>query len=262
MRYWFRLLVSIFLLIATKFALAQALGAVMMHGKWSSGIPWHIVVSNSIKDEGWPVIELTMPWSANRLYDASYDEALRQVAAAVAELRSKGVRRVVVGGHSFGANAAIAYAASGGDLDAILAMAPGHSPGSNYRKGTTKETVDQAKQLVAEGKGAEKISFVDTNQGKQRGLTARADVFLSYFDPNGLGDMPTSMAKIAKPIPLLWLIGTNDPLYPAGQAFAYNRAPAHPLSGYVVVAADHANTPSVGREEVIKWLKLIAAQPE
>jgi len=256
-----RLLLAIAALLTANFAHAQALGVVMMHGKWGTPPPWHLTVSNAIEHEGWPVVELIMPWAGNRLYDAPYESALQQIAAAVKELRDKGVRRVVVGGHSFGANAAIAYAGSGGDLDGILAMAPGHAPQRSYSRGTTKDTVDQARQLVAAGRGDESLSFIDTNQGKTRSLHARADVFLSYFDPAGLGDMPTSMAHIGKPLPLLWLIGTSDPLYPSGQAFAYDKAPPHPLSRYVVVADDHANTPSDGREQVIDWLRAIAAHP-
>lgn len=262
MSFRYRNFVLVLLLVVSQTAFAQALGVVLMHGKWHKGIPNHIVVSNSIKHEGWSVIELTMPWAANRMYDAPYGDALQQVSAAVAELRAKGVKKVVVGGHSFGANAAIAYAANGGDLDAILAMAPGHSPKSNYEKGTTKASIEQARQWIAEGKGAQKIEFIDTNQGRQQPLSARADVFFSYFDPNGMGDMPTSMAKISKPLPLLWLIGTSDPLYPKGSAFAYDLAPPHPLSRYVVVNADHANTPSIGQEEIMRWLKTVALQPE
>jgi hypothetical protein len=60
---------------------------------------------------------------------------------------------------------------------------------------------------------------------------------------------------------LLQLIGTSDRLYPRGQAYAYDRAPPHPLSRYVVVASDHVNTPSAGREQIIDWLKTIAARP-
>ena len=256
-----RLLIAITALLGAGATYAQALGVVMMHGKWGTLPPWHTTVSRSIEHEGWPVIELAMPWAGNRLYDAPYESALKQIADAVKELRAKGVKRVIVGGHSFGANAAIAYAGSGGDSDGILAMASGHLPRSSYNNGTTKDTVDQARQLMAAGRGNEILNFIDTNQGKRRTLRARADIFLSYFDPEGLGDIPTSMAHIGKPLPLMWLVGTGDQLFARGQVFAYDRAPLHPLSRYVVVEADHLNTPSVGREQVIEWLKTITMQP-
>lgn len=261
MYFTLRRLMAFIVLFAATAACAQPLGVVMMHGKWSVPPHWHLSVSNSIKQEGWPVVELTMPWAGSRLYDASYESALSQIAEAVKELRAKGIKYVVVGGHSFGANAAIAYASSGADLDGILAMAPGHAPRKSYDKGTTKDSVDQARLLVASGHGEDRVNFDDTNQGKTRRMSARAAVFLSYFEPEGLGDIPTSMSRISHPVPLLWLIGTNDPLYASGPAYAYDRAPQHHLSRYVVVSADHAGTPSAGREQIIDWLKTIAAQP-
>lgn len=239
----------------------QALGVVMMHGKWSSPPPWHLPVSNAIREAGWPVVELNMPWSGNRLYDSSYDDALESIAEAVGRLRAQGIRRVIVGGHSFGANAAIAYAGQGRDIDGVLAMAPGHMPRRSYESGTTRDSVDEARRLVAQGRGAETIAFTDTNQGRKRGLSSRADIFLGYFDPGGLGDMPSQMAKIPRPLPILWLIGTSDPLYPAGSGYAFDMAPPHPLSRYEVVSANHVNTPAAGIDVVMSWLKAIAAQP-
>ena len=52
-----------------------------------------------------------MPWSFHRRYAATYDQAMTEIDAAVAELKAKGARRIVVIGHSLGANAAIGYAA-------------------------------------------------------------------------------------------------------------------------------------------------------
>lgn len=256
-----KLLVATALLLGVVHVQAQALGVVMMHGKWGTPPYWHAGVSRAMEAEGWPVIELVMPWAGNRLYDAPYAAALQQITTAVTELRARGVKRVIVGGHSFGANAAIAYAGSGGDADGILAMAPGHSPRIAYYRGPTRPAVDEARQLVAEGKGSEIVSFTDPNQDRTRRLSARADVFLSYFDPDGLGDMPKSAARIPRPIPLLWLIGTADPLFGPGQAYAYDKAPAHPLSRYEVVQASHAHTPEVGISKIMDWAKAIAAQP-
>ena len=256
-----RLCVLAGLLFFSGLACAQALGVVMMHGKWGQPPSWTQPVAESAEREGWTVVQLTMPWAGNRLYDADYDSALAQVAEAVKALRAKGVKRVVVAGHSFGANAALAYAGRGGDTDGIVAMAPGHNPRRSYEEGVTRDAVDRARTLVAAGQSGERIDFVDVNQGKRRSLSTRAEVFLSYFDPDGLGDMPTSVSRIPHPLPLLWVVGTRDPLYPAGQGYAYDKAPAHALSRYVVVDADHVQTPSAGREQIIDWLRSLAAQP-
>lgn len=56
-------------------------------------------------------------------------------------------------------------------------------------------------------------------------------------------------------MPVLWVIGTQDPLYPAGEAFAYAKLPPHAKSRYLVVEAGHGNTPEVATAGVIEWLK-------
>lgn len=242
-------------------AVAQDVGVVMLHGKWGRPGTLTLPAVNAIEQQGWPVIELTMPWAGNRLYDASYESALGQIADAVKALRAKGVKRVVVAGQSFGANATLAYAGHGGDLDGMIAMAPGHAPQKSYERGTTKAAVDQAREMVAAGKGGDRLDFVDTNVGKPRNLSARADVFLSYFDPNGMGNMEISAGRIARPIPLLWVVGAQDPLNAGGHADAYDKAPAHPLNRYVTVEADHMQTAAAAGKAIVDWLKLLAAQP-
>ena len=72
----FRLFAVLLTLLATGGAAAESLGIVMMHGKWASPPPWHMVVSNAIKHNGCEVIELNMPWAGSRMYDAPYESAL------------------------------------------------------------------------------------------------------------------------------------------------------------------------------------------
>jgi pimeloyl-ACP methyl ester carboxylesterase len=261
MAYLTRSLAAVALLLAAFAVQAQVLGVIMMHGKWATPPYWHLSVSKAIEQEGWPVVELVMPWAGNRLYDASYESGLKQIADAVKELRAKGVKCVVVGGHSFGGNAAVAFAASGGDLDGVLAMAPAHAPRKLYAIGMTRDAVDRARELVASGHGDTRVSFIDPNVGQNRSLSARADVFLSFFDPEGIADIPSSAARIPRSVPLMWVVGSADPLASLGEDHAFRKAPLHPLSRYVVVAADHFNTPSAGREQIIEWLKAVAAQP-
>ena len=50
--------------------------------------------------------------------------------------------------------------------------------------------------MVAEGKGAEMLEMEDFNQGKARPVRMRADVLLSYFDPEGLGTHAFNRIKI------------------------------------------------------------------
>ena len=115
--------------------------------------------------------------------------------------------------------------------------------------------VDKARELVKAGQGSEKLAMDDLNQGKRQSIRMSADVLWSYFDPAGLGHMPGTAASFKKPVPFLWVIGTNDPLYAAGEDFAYRKAPDHPASKYLVVSAGHIDTPDVAAAQVLEWLR-------
>lgn len=232
-------------------AQSRECAVVVLHGKW--GNPQYIsFFGRKLR----PVCEfesIEMPWSQRRNYDADYAAALAEVDRQVQAFRQQGYKRVVVAGHSFGANAALAYMATIGQADAVVALAPGHVPDLFYA-GPTREGVDQARAKVAEGKGDETLSVVDINQGQRRSLRMRAATYLSYFDPDGLGSMPTSATRFRKPVPLLWVIGSGDRLIERGPGYVFDRAPAHPKSQYLVVTADHAGTPDVAADAVRDWL--------
>lgn len=226
-----------------------------MHGKW--GHPNNLAAFGRQMEPVCDTRSIEMPWSRRRNYDQPYPVVIAEIAAQVHALRDAGHTRVLLAGHSFGANAALAYMATQGKVDGVIALAPGHSPEAMYRRGLGKAAVDQARLWVTEGKGAEMLDMDDFNQGKSRSVRMRADVLLSYFDPEGLGHMPRSAAGFQQPVPFLWVIGTADPLYPAGAAFAFNKAPPNPVSKYLVVEADHMGTPEVAAAQVLEWVRAL-----
>ena len=111
------------------------------------------------------------------------------------------------------------------------------------------------RQVLVGGQGAQTLTINDMNQGRRRNMAMSAETLLSYFDPDGLGHMPKTSANFKKPVPVLWVMGTQDPLYPAGEAYAFAKLPAHAKSRYLVVEAGHGNTPEVATAGVIEWLK-------
>ena len=84
-----------------------------------------------------------------------------------------------------------------------------------------------------------------------------AGVYVSYFDPDGLGAMTKNIKKLSKPMPVLLVIGTADPFYPESKAM-FDSAPAHPVSRYVALDTDHFNMPKVVGPEFLKWLDSFA----
>jgi hypothetical protein len=243
--------------LACAAAAAQPLscGVVLMHGKW--GMPQSPYLKPLVQklEPHCQIKLLEMPWSRQRLYDLPYTDALTQVRGAVAEFRKAGVQWVAVGGQSFGANASLAYMAQVGDADAILPLAPGHVPEMFYQIPDVRRSVDAARQWVESGKGDTLIEMTDINQGQRRLVKTSATSLWSYFNPQGWGHMGLSAAALRKPVPVFWAIGTLDPLHASGSAEIYQKLPVHPDSRYVVVLANHANTPEVSADELLDWVK-------
>src|SRR3984885_2210357 len=80
----------------------HGLGVVYLHGKggWPGGLNGGIL--SSLQDEGALVATPEMPWSFHRRYAATYDQAMGEIDAVVADLKAKGATRIVVIGHSLG----------------------------------------------------------------------------------------------------------------------------------------------------------------
>jgi pimeloyl-ACP methyl ester carboxylesterase len=235
----------------------QGLGVVFLHGKgsWAGGFDGGIL--ESLEGEGALVAKPEMPWSFHRRYGATFETAMSEVDAAVAGLRAKGAHRIVVIGHSLGANAAIGYAARHPDLLGVAALAPGHLPEVDPLRGHVAEAVAEAKQLVAAGKGNVPQSFPDMAQSIPLTATATPIVYLSYFDPDGPAVIPknaAAMGAAATPVPLLWVAGKLDPIDRRGPEYAYNAAARNPKSKYVEVFADHLTTPLMAHKQVVAWI--------
>jgi esterase/lipase len=237
------------------FAASSDVGVVLMHGKWGSPQSMSSL-ARDLESKGFLVSNNEMAWSGQRLYDVDYPAALKEVEQRVQQLRAKGAKRVVVAGQSMGSNAAVAYASSGFDLDALVVLSPGHFPEGGMGK-RVRSSLDRAKSMVAAHRGADSDSFDDINQGKQRSLKMPAVNYVSYFDPDGLGAITKNIKKLSKPMPLLLVIGTADPFFPESKAM-FNSAPANAASRYVALDTDHFSMPKVVSAELLKWLDAFA----
>jgi len=233
---------------------AETVGVVVIHGK-DAKPPFRGIVGleGALSQAGFLVEAPEMPWSASRNYDADYEQAMVEIDGAVARLKARGAKAVVIAGHSLGGNAAVGYGARRPGLKGIIALAPGHSPEVTAMRELCADSVARAKALVAQGRGGQSDSFTDRNLGQtfQRPMVAR--LYLSYFDPDGPVIMPRNAAKLTAP--LLWVVGDSDPLSRFGPDYAFARAPANPKNKYASVPADHMGTPSAAAELVVAWLK-------
>ncbi len=214
-------------------------GVVLIHGKAGGQGPLQ-PLAQGLKARGATVVLPRMSWTSGY---RTYDQTLGEVQAAVSRLKAGGASRIVLAGHSLGANISMGYAARVGGVDAVVALAPGHRP--DFIASQTGESLAQAKAMVAAGQGAQKGRFLDFNQGRTFPITTTAEAYLNFFDPSG----PAAQAAQASGVrvPTLWVIGTGD------RAAMTDRAA---YSGTrIVVEADHQTTPRVAVAEVIDWLQ-------
>ena len=86
------------------------------------------------------------PWSPNRIYDRTYLETLKEMDAAVDKLKAAGATRVVVGGHSIGANVALGYAANRKGLAGLIVLGAGHFISGNFMGKKLGKHVARAKK--------------------------------------------------------------------------------------------------------------------
>jgi len=231
----------------------HGVGVVYLHGKgaWPGAADGGIL--STLAEEGALVATPEMPWSFKRKYGATYEQAMAEVDAAAAGLKAKGATRIVVMGHSLGANAAIGYAARHPDLAAVVALAPGHLPEAEGLRSHTQEAIAEAKQLVAAGQGDVPRRFPDMAQGIPLTATATPLVYLSMFDPDGPAVIPKN-AEAMGPVPLLWVVGTLDPIARRGPDYAFKFGAKNPKSRYIEVFAGHLTTPLAARSQVVEWI--------
>jgi len=242
----------------TIYAAESTIGVVLLHGKLASPSKNISGLASKLNNRGFLVERPYMSWAGTRKYDKTYDDSMSEISDAITKLRSRGADKIVVGGHSIGANAAIRYAAINSDIDGVLAIAPGHVPEiKGYSKKLTK-SLKKAKKMVSAGKGGKSSSFHDVNQGKKYSINVTPDIYLSFFDPNGPAVMSKNIRSISAPI--FWTLGKSDMMNKRGKKYAFNKAPDHAMNRYVVVSGGHRDTPDRASSEIIEWLTELSRQ--
>lgn len=234
-------------------------GVVLLHGALD---PSNLIMPlrNKMAAAGFRVAMPEMPWSETREYNRTYQQAMDEITAAAAPLRQKGAARIVVGGFSYGSNAAVGYAALRGGVAGVMVISPGLLPDDPGFFKIIEPGVAKARQMVEAGLGDKFDIFKDVAQwhGSTAGAYTTAKNYLSYFDPMGDAVIPKNIMRVGPGIPLLWIIGKDDPESMAlGRAYAFDKAKPNPLSRYLVVPGGHINTPATGANAVVAWLKCL-----
>lgn len=238
-------------------AAADKIGVVLMHGKLSTPSKQLSTLETKLEGGGILVDAPEMPWSGGRRYDKSYEQAMEEIAASIKRLRDHGASKVVVGGHSMGAAAALIYGARH-PVDGLLLLAPGHHPQSNSLRDRFGASVARARELAAAGKGNDKEEFDDFDASQTPPaftITTTPRIYLSYFDPDGIANTMVAAGKIPPTVPVLWIDGTNE--NPGLKSYGQKvyGAIGSSASKHVEVTASHITVTRDSSAEVPAWLR-------
>ena len=210
-------------------ATENQVGVVLIHGTWGNPSQFNSL-TELMKNKGYMVHAPLMPWSKIRGYDVDYSAALKIVTGNIDELRKSGSTIIVLAGHSKGANAAIGRE----KIDAVIAIAPGHTPDRVRNHESIQSSLTKAREMIESGNGDMQALFTHRNNGRYADITMTAAAYFSYYDPEGIGSMPLSTSKITQGIPLVWILaGTTDVLYDQSRDYVFEKWP-HSLPGIML----------------------------
>lgn len=249
-------------------------GVVLLHGWGLQEEPRRVnphahnwLLSQSLRDAGFHVVEEEMPWGPNRLIDAPLEQAMQEIDTQVAKLKAQGASRIVIAGHSMGTPMALAYAAQRRGLSGIIGLAPGFHPefGAVLFPEAFPAQLVKAKAAIAAGKGDERMTFTAAQCCFfLRDFWTTPHIYLSYFDPKGPATMVRSTRRLEKGVPVLLVYGKHDFIFTlfaqVGLPYfdhVWSRLPPNPRHRRVVVDAEHGAVPTRAVPEVIGWLRAL-----
>jgi len=238
---------------------SSAMGVVIMHGKGSLPARHVSSLASSLEQKGYLVVNLEMPWSANREYNAGVDVAEQEVDAALDALRAKGANKVFVAGHSQGGLFAIHY---GGKhpVDGVIAIAPGGNVANPIYRKEVGQSVERARKLVADGKGNEKTGFSDYEGSKGTyTVTVTPAAYLSWFDPEGPMNQVKASRAMNPQVPVLFIAPKSD--YPGllkVKQMMFDALPRNPLTRMYEPDSSHLDAPFAARDEIVRWTAEVA----
>lgn len=154
---------------------------------------------------GYPVLSPTLtlgindrkePYDCSYPLDHEYELNIKEIKEWIEWLRSKGVKRIILAGHSMGGQQVIHTAEElkdGIDLAGVLAVAPA--------KGTPREhpLLQEAKELVEDGKGKR---MLETSFFYCQKTRVSARTLYSYYGVNR--NIGKSLEKIEVPVLIVW----------------------------------------------------------
>lgn len=251
---------AIVLLCGALPAAAGRLGVVLLHD--AAGTPQQLAkLADGLMSAGFSTSVPELCWSKLRLFDKAYPDCLKEVDAAVTDLRKQGATAIVVGGAGQGAVFAIDYGAAHTDLVGVVAIGPSADPPDSSRYPDFAASLKAAQAAVKKRQGQTPAPYVAPEPDGLVTITTTPLIYLSFHGPQS----PVATIRAIKgkglpklKAPLLWVSGTGDPSQASTRA-VFAAAPDHKLSRYLRVEADHAGTADAAATGIVAWLKSLGS---
>jgi hypothetical protein len=145
-------------------------------------------------------------------------------------------------------------------VDGVIAIAPGGNVANPIYRKELGPSVEQARKLVAEGKGDEKARFSDYEGSRGTyAVTVTPSAYLSWFDPEGAMNQVKASRAMNPQVPVLFIAPKND--YPGLvriKHMMFNALPRHPRTRMVEPDSGHLDAPSASRDEIVRWTAEVA----
>jgi pimeloyl-ACP methyl ester carboxylesterase len=204
----------------------------------------------ALRRAGYLVEAPEMCWSGRRNYDRAYPDCLAEVDSAIARLKGAGATGIVLAGHSFGGNTAIAYGSRHPGLLGILVLNPAFDPRALAHRSKVTASVAKAQAMINVGKADDPDFFPFTTAMDL--VRATPKIYLSFNGPAAMTYMPANTPKLTAP--LLWIAGDDDSGQ-TGPRYAFDKAPANPLSHFIWVPGNHVSVLRSGIAPALTWLR-------
>lgn len=218
-------------------------------------------LASALTEKGYAFLLSNMRASYNNAY-AEYAEAVKDIAAFVADAKARGYEKIAILGISLGGARMAQYMAERGDaaVKAVGFMASIPSPYLEFQlrngeadKRRLEETLAHARELVAQGKGEQPVSYDGWFHGVS--VMGSAKALIGFFGAPSDPSAPSSVKFGPKiRVPALVLHGDKDELaLPPNAQQIYDSLTASPQRDLVwVKGASHFLTPGPLAESYAK----------
>ncbi|HZY18384.1 MAG TPA: alpha/beta fold hydrolase [Ramlibacter sp.] len=234
-------------------------GIVLMHGIGGSAAAM-ASLADRLRQPGWSVANLDMPWSQAGAFAQPVEAAERQVLAALDKLRREGAERLVLAGFSLGGLFA-AHMAGRARVDGLVAIAP--NGGSDMKK--LDDQLARARELIAQGRGNERTTLDDADVVSPARWPIQGTVpaaYVTWYDPQGTMNWGGIWSRLRPGTPVLLVVPTRDlaNLRERKQQL-WQGLPPHPGNRLYEPRTDHLGAPRASAEEAVEWIRDVVAAP-